>query len=1182
MLKYGDISVINNGNSKLLVPRNLSYRQKELFKFKMSESEILSAIQLNIFDIPNLKVIISDSISISKIAIVYIDIIKKKTPAENQITINDKLLITDITDLKPIPTFKYLFTKNGSLQAESLDIKIQHVEIQDNVIYLNSKFITNMKGDINKIKYDSMISGFIFPQVNDQPIFSGYKNYTGMLLMPSNYYINKSNIEGNISFVKYLDNNNNQYYFPENKNKYKQSLRLIRTNYQFNNQSTSIFENKLDVIKDADIVDLNLTDNLVNLEVNNIAMRDGNFVLLTNKSFNPNDGSVEGAIDLSANFSFWSSDLSGLKQLVKITNDTTSIITVLDLSANGIIKFGSKNLHINNGSDVVVISNDIIDSSANLNLLNDTPFITLKTGKELIIKDTSNYIGFINNNIKIYQPLDLSTNGIIKFDINIKINNGISDVISINSATIDSSANINLLNDTPFITFKNTSELKIKDDLISYLGFNDNIIVYQPLDLSPNGIIKFGTNIKINNGTSDVISINSAGIISTFGSILTNTINPNSGTTISSTSIWNFKNGANIPILLDPTSITGNRLQIYGVVGGTRYLFFDASNNIGVFNTGTSANVWSINGTTGNITTIGLATYSTLSATLLLCNSIAPISPATTITFDITSNINFLKSAGVNRIMMYPSSTTDDVIKIYQTGSNVDGFLYFNNNGILGFFYNSLSNWTISNAGALTCTTIQTNGNTINCGPINSGALTCTTIQTNGNPINCGLINSGALTCTTIQTNGNTIICGYISSDSISCSNTLIVTKIVGGSSTSAPGTNAVVCGGRNNTASGNLSFVGGGGYDGYYSLVGNIASGQASSVLGGLNNIASNMASSICGGISNIASGWASHVGGGYNNKALGSYTCILAGWNNTISIDNFHSSILAGSDITTNENYTAYTYNLRANGDIKSTRDMYWNQGITFSDERIKTNIRDINDTSALAIIRQIQPKIYNYKDVRTRGDTPVWGFIAQEVKAVLDYSTTQIKECIPDIYELADLLDSNTIKLNIKTTVNFEVNKRIRLMKPDNYIMDTKITGIIDDYTFTVEGNITGFLDGHHGVSDNPINIASGSDNHTVPTVPAEETIPQQKQIFVYGREVDDFHALNKDAIFTVATAALQEVDKELQETVKELQAEKSLRQLLETRLSDLENKLINIVNKNIELENRILYLENKNTV
>jgi hypothetical protein len=527
MLKYGDISIINNGNSKSLIPRNITYRQKELFKTKMSESEILSTIQLSPVDIPNLRVIINDTFSnTSNVSIVYIDLIRKKTQSENQITINDKLLITDINDLNPKATFKYLFTTNGILSAESLDIQIQQVQIQDNVPYINSKFITEMMDNNERINYDSMISGFIFPQINDDndtSITSGYKRYTGMLLMPANYYINKNYETNNIDFNKYLDN---EYYFPEKKKGYKQSLRLIRTNYQFKNQST--FTNKLDFIKDADIVDLNLTDNLVNLEINNIAMRDGKFVLLTNKNFNPIEGSVANSIDLSANFSFWTSDLSGLKQLVKITSDNVSIFNPLKIEENIIIKkngiqFGNTNemsiSDISNNNYIIFSKTNnktsiltILDLSANLNLLNDTPFITLKTGKELIIKDTSNYIGFINDNIKIYQPLDLSANGIIKFGTNIKINNGTIDVISINSATIDSSANLNLLNDIPFITFKNTSELKIKDDLISYLGFNDNIIVYQPLDLSANGIIKFGTNIKINNGTTDVISINSATI----------------------------------------------------------------------------------------------------------------------------------------------------------------------------------------------------------------------------------------------------------------------------------------------------------------------------------------------------------------------------------------------------------------------------------------------------------------------------------------------------------------------------------------------------------------------------------------------------------------------------------------------------------------------------------------------
>ena len=56
----------------------------------------------------------------------------------------------------------------------------------------------------------------------------------------------------------------------------------------------------------------------------------------------------------------------------------------------------------------------------------------------------------------------------------------------------------------------------------------------------------------------------------------------------------------------------------------------------------------------------------------------------------------------------------------------------------------------------------------------------------------------------------------------------------------------------------------------------------------------------------------------------------------------------------------------------------------------------------------------------------------------------------------------------------------------------------------------------------------------------------------QLFVWGQKVDDFHHLNKDYIWTVATAALQEVD-------RQLQAEKTRNDALESRILALENKL-----------------------
>jgi hypothetical protein len=69
----------------------------------------------------------------------------------------------------------------------------------------------------------------------------------------------------------------------------------------------------------------------------------------------------------------------------------------------------------------------------------------------------------------------------------------------------------------------------------------------------------------------------------------------------------------------------------------------------------------------------------------------------------------------------------------------------------------------------------------------------------------------------------------------------------------------------------------------------------------------------------------------------------------------------------------------------------------------------------------------------------------------------------------------------------------------------------------------------------------------------------------KLFVWGQKVQDFHHLKKSAIYTVATAALQEVDRQQQSdkaritTLEtQLQAEKARNDLLEARILALENK------------------------
>jgi hypothetical protein len=53
------------------------------------------------------------------------------------------------------------------------------------------------------------------------------------------------------------------------------------------------------------------------------------------------------------------------------------------------------------------------------------------------------------------------------------------------------------------------------------------------------------------------------------------------------------------------------------------------------------------------------------------------------------------------------------------------------------------------------------------------------------------------------------------------------------------------------------------------------------------------------------------------------------------------------------------------------------------------------------------------------------------------------------------------------------------------------------------------------------------SNDNNNHSV-----LKDFENESVVFVYGSTVDDFHTLNKDAIWTVATAALQEVDRQLQ--------------------------------------------------
>ena len=222
---------------------------------------------------------------------------------------------------------------------------------------------------------------------------------------------------------------------------------------------------------------------------------------------------------------------------------------------------------------------------------------------------------------------------------------------------------------------------------------------------------------------------------------------------------------------------------------------------------------------------------------------------------------------------------------------------------------------------------------------------------------------------------------------------------------------------------------------------------------------------------------------------------------------------------NVNTSWGYSANTLqsmqysSLYATHNIITSRNFICHGTATFSDRRIKKDIVDIDDSSALETIRSIKPKKYTYIDVLQKGTETVWGFIAQEVSEVLDYAVEKMEKAIPNIYCLASVLEEGyVIELSNFDTANLLHNE-------DGSLMTKLLLKTWDNRELELEINNVD--------SSNKIRLAQPIEYEECNAV-LQDTVIQDK-IIVYGQFVNDFHALKKDAIFTVSVAALQEIDR-----------------------------------------------------
>jgi hypothetical protein len=219
-----------------------------------------------------------------------------------------------------------------------------------------------------------------------------------------------------------------------------------------------------------------------------------------------------------------------------------------------------------------------------------------------------------------------------------------------------------------------------------------------------------------------------------------------------------------------------------------------------------------------------------------------------------------------------------------------------------------------------------------------------------------------------------------------------------------------------------------------------------------------------------------------------------------------------------------------------------------VASSDRRIKKDIVEIDDDVALQAVRKLKPSMYKYVDTVSRTEKQVYGFIAQEVQEVLPYAVTERTETIPDIYKVGILTDGGLLKLPEDCNIN--INDKLRILTKDGKESFGTVTSVTDSQTIFIDIQIDEF----------------------------DLTEPQE--VFVYGREVNDFHVLQKEAIFTVGVSAIQELDRQQQlhtNKLQEMQTEiayQNLQQQLHT--NKLQEMQTEIAYQNLQIQG----LQNEN--
>jgi Chaperone of endosialidase len=193
-----------------------------------------------------------------------------------------------------------------------------------------------------------------------------------------------------------------------------------------------------------------------------------------------------------------------------------------------------------------------------------------------------------------------------------------------------------------------------------------------------------------------------------------------------------------------------------------------------------------------------------------------------------------------------------------------------------------------------------------------------------------------------------------------------------------------------------------------------------------------------------------------------------------------------------------------------IRSTGTIQAPNYIAVSDRRIKNIIGPSDGSRDLATLMGIQITDYTYKDTVAKGNRPQKKVIAQQVEQVYPQAVSRSTDVVPDIYQKAIVQDGW-----VHLVTDLKVGERVKLVGENEQGIH-KVLEVRDDAFRT-------------------------------------DFKPASDKVFVYGREVDDFRAVDYDAISMLNVSATQEL-------ARKLAAQQAENAELKARLERLEKLLM----------------------